>query len=287
MTAVFGREFRSYFSNVTGAVFSAFLLCFTGIYVAAINLRGGYASFEYVLSNICIVFLLIVPILTMRSFAAERHAKTDQLLYSLPMSTSSFVLGKYFAMLAVFAVPTAIMALYPLILGTLGEVAYRSAYLALVAFFALGAALIAICMFMSSVTESQVIAAVTGFGVLLLSYMMNALASLIPETNTASLICFILLSAALALILYMLTKNTVISILLFALLAAITAVCYYLAPEAFVGLFGSVISYLAVFDRFLSLTEGVFDVTSFVYLISVAVFFVFLTCQSVEKRRYS
>ncbi len=287
MIAVFKREFKSFFTNVTGPLFISFLLCFIGIYVMFINLRGGYSSFEYSLSNVSMVLLLIVPILTMRSFAEERHSKTDQLLYSLPMGIGSIVLGKYLAMLAVLAIPTAIAALYPLILGTLGEVAYGSAYLALFSFFLLGAALIAVGMFMSSLTESQVIAAVMSFGVLLLMYMMKSLSALVPQTKEASLICFLVLSAVLALVLYSLTKSTAVSVVLFAALAFVTAVFYYFKSAAFAGLFGRVISYLAVFERFLDLTEGVFDLTAVVYLISVAFFFVYLTCRSVEKRRYA
>lgn len=287
MIAVFKREFKAFFTNVTGPLFISFLLCFIGIYVMFINLRGGYSSFEYSLSNVAMVLLLIVPILTMRSFAEERHSKTDQLLYSLPMGIGSIVLGKYLAMLAVLAIPTAIAALYPLILRTLGEVAYGSAYLALFSFFLLGAALIAVGMFMSSLTESQVIAAVTSFGVLLLMYMMKSLSALVPQTKEASLICFLVLSAVLALVLYSLTKNTAVSVVLFAALAFVTAVFYYFKSAAFAGLFGKVISYLAIFERFLDLTEGVFDLTAVVYLISVAFFFVYLTCRSVEKRRYA
>lgn len=287
MFAVFKKEFKSFFCGVTGPLFIAFLLCFAGIYVTSINLRGGYASFEYVLSNIVIVFLLIVPILTMRVFAEERHSKTDQLLYSLPMSVSEFVLGKYFAMLAVFAIPVAIMALYPVILSSFGTMAYRSAYLALFAFFILGAALIAICMFMSSITESQVISAVISFGVLLLAYMMSGISSLVPSTPAASLACFAVLAAVIAFVFYLFTKNTTLSVGVLAALLAVLAVLYVLFTDSFAGLFPSVLTYLAVFDRFVSLTDGIFDVTAVVYLLSVAVFFVFLTVQSVEKRRWS
>lgn len=287
MIAVLKKEFRSFFTGVTGCIFIAFLLCFTGIYVTSINLSGGYSSFEYVLSNIVIVFLLIVPILTMRSFAEEKNTKTDQLLYSLPMSVTEIVMGKFLAMLAFFAIPVAIMATYPVILSAYGAVAYKSAYLALFGFFMLGAALISVCMFMSSLTESQVIAAVTSFGVLLLMYMMKGLASLIPTSPKASLICFSILALLIALLFYHMTKNITLSTSVFVILLLLVVTTYVMKPEIFEGLFVSVISYLAVFDRFISLTGGIFDVTAIIYLISVSVFFIFLTVQSVEKRRWS
>ena len=287
MISVFKKEFKSYFTGVIGSVFIAFLLCFTGIYVTTINLRGGYASFEYVLSNIIIVFLLIVPLLTMRSFAEEKHMRTDQLLYSLPISVSEVVMGKYLAMLAVFAIPVAIMALYPFLLSAFGYIAYKSAYLALLAFFILGAALIAVCMFMSSLTESQVIAAIISFGVLLLLYMMTGLSSLIPSGASASLLCFAALAAVIGLICHLLTKNIPLSVGVFVVLAAIISVFYVVKPSLFAGLFPTLLTYLAVFDRFISLTGGIFDVTAIVYLISFAAFFVYLTVASVEKRRWS
>ncbi|MBE6538245.1 MAG: ABC transporter [Ruminococcaceae bacterium] len=286
MLSVFKKELRSFFGGVIGYLFIAFLLCFTGIYVTSINLYGGYSSFEYVLSNIIIVFLLIVPLLTMRSFAEERAARTDKLLYSLPMRVSEIVLGKYFAMLTVFAIPVLIMALYPLLIGSFGTVALKSAYLALFGFFMLGAALIAICMFMSSLTESQVIAAVISFGTLLLMYMMNGVSTLIPTGEIASLVCFCVLALAVAVILYLLTKNYSVSAIAFIILFAIITVAYIVAPSAFEGLFPALITYLAVFERFNSLTSGIFDVTAIVYLITFAVFFVYLTVQSVEKRRW-
>lgn len=287
MISVFKKEFRSFFTGVTGSVFIAFLLCFTGIYVTAINLRGGFPSFEYVLSNIIIVFLLIVPILTMRSFAEERHTKTDQLLYSLPLKVSDIVLGKYFAMLAVFLIPVAIMALYPVILSAFGMVSFKTGYCALLGFFLLGAALIAICMFMSSLTESQVISAVVSFGILLLLYMMSGLSSIIPSSPIASLICFAVLVCILAYIFYTLTKNSAAA--LFALIIMLLPLCafYLFNSSVFSGLFAKVITELAVFERFLDLTGGILDVVAIVYLLSVTVFFVYLTSLSVEKRRWN
>lgn len=285
MIAVLKKEFKSLFTGVTGPVFIACLLFFTGMYVTSINLRAGFASFEYVLQSITI-FLLLIPILTMRSFAEEKHMKTDQLLLSLPMSVTEVVLGKYFAMLGVFALPTAVMAAYPVILSAFGYMAYKPIYFALFGFFILGAALIALCMFISSLTESQVLSAVIGIATLFLLYMMDAIVALVPSSPGASLGCFIALAALVGVIFYALTKNASLSAVVFALLATLTAVFYFVTPSAFSGLFASVLSYLAVFSRFIDLTGGIFDITAIVYLISFAAFFIYLTVQSVEKRRW-
>ena len=159
MTAVLRHELSSYFTNVTGYVFGAFLLLFAGIYTMVINLQSASPYFEYVLMNMDFIFLIIVPILTMRVIAEERRQKTDQLLYSLPLTMTQVALGKYLAMLVIFLIPVAVIGVYPLVLTAFGAVYLPAAYGALTGFFFLGASLIAIGMFISSLTESQAVAA--------------------------------------------------------------------------------------------------------------------------------
>ena len=105
MIAIFKREFKSYFINVSGYVFLAAIWLFSGIFATALNFIGQYAAYEYALSNLVTVLMLIVPILTMRSMSEDRRTKTDMLLYSLPVSSAQVVLGKYFAMLGKFGRP--------------------------------------------------------------------------------------------------------------------------------------------------------------------------------------
>ena len=233
------------------------------------------------------MFLLLAPLLGMRSFAEEKRSKTDQLLYSLPMSVTQIVLGKYFAMLAVFAIPVLIMGLFPVILSLFGVVFYKAAYIALLGFFVLGAALIAICMFMSTLTESQVISAVISFGALLLMYMMSGLSTIVPVSPVASYVCFFALSLAVGVVFWLLTRDFVVSAISVVVCLIPLNIFYFTNNAAFGGLFGKVISYLAVFDRFADMTGGIFDVTAIVYLLSFAIFFVYLTVQAVEKRRWS
>lgn len=287
MIAILKREFKSYLHNVSGFIFIAFLLLFVGFFTAATNLFAGYASFEYALQNVVIVFLLIVPILTMRSIAEDKHNRTDQLLYSLPLPISSVVIAKYLAMVCVFLIPIAVICVYPIILSLFGIMHYASVYSAVLGLFLLGCALIAICMFISSLTESQIIAAVVSFGVLLLFYLMNGLSSMIPSTAIASFICMIVLSALLALLVYVLTKNFNIAVIVATVCVVPLCAVYMLKASLFSGLFPALLSYLAVFDRFSTFVSGIFDVTAIVYYLTVIVFFVFLTVQVMEKKRWS
>ena len=187
MRAVFRHELSSYFTGVTGYVFSAFLLLFTGIYTMVYNLQSASVHFEYVLGSMSFVFLIIVPILTMRVLAEERRQKTDQLLYSLPLTMTQVVLGKFAAMLVVFAVPMAVICLYPVVLSAYGNVYLPAAYGAIVGFFFLGMALLAIGMYISSVTESQAVAAGLCFVVMLVNYFLSDLAGFASSTAYSSL----------------------------------------------------------------------------------------------------
>ncbi len=287
MYAIYKKELKNYFINMTGYIFIAFMLAITGIFTTVINLASRYPSFENVLSNITIVFLLIVPILTMRSVAEERHSKTDQLLYSLPVSVTQIVLAKYLAMFTVLLIPTAIISLYPLILSIYGTVYFGTAYASLLGFLLLGGALLAVGMFMSSLTESQVIAAVASFGILFAMYLMSMLASLIPAGAMASLVCFAIVLLIFVMIIYNLTKNATVAGITGAAGAFILAGLYFINSAMFDGLFASVLNWLSVFDRFSAFTNGLFDLTSVIYYVSLIVLFVFCTVQSVEKRRWS
>lgn len=287
MKAVLRHELSSYFSGLTGYVFGAFLLLFAGIYTLAYNLDAQVTNFEYVISGMSFVFLVIVPILTMRVLAEERRQKTDQLLYSLPLTMVQVVLGKYAAMLVMLLIPTAIISLYPIILSAYGNVYLPAAFGAIAGFFLLGAALIAIGMYISSVTESQAVAAGLCFVVMLLNYFIADLAGFVPDTAFASMAAFALLLLVAARIVYLMTKNSFAALVFAAAAEAALLAVYIFNSSVFEGAFPALMENLSLFERFYALLEGVFDLGSVVYLISVSGVFLFLSVQSMEKRRWS
>ena len=287
MIAVFKREFRSYFINLSGYVFIGVMWLFSGIFSTIFNFIYQSASYEYVLSNLTTVLMLIVPILTMRSIAEDKRAKTDMLLYSLPLSATEIVIGKYFAMLAVWGVACLGMGLTPMVIGMFGQVNFVSAYAALLGFFLLGAALIAVCTFVSSLTENQLIAAIGGIVTSLALYLLGSLVGLIPASALASFVCFIVLAIALALLVYFLTKNYVVTAIVAVVTLVPITVLYFINSELYASAFPRMLEYLALFDRYYTFLGGIFDVGAVVYYISFAVFFIFLTVQSFDKRRWS
>jgi len=287
VTAVYKRELRSYINGMTGAIFAGFVLLLAGIYMVVYNLMGLYPYFEVILSNVAFIYMFAVPVLTMRSIAEEKHSRTDQLLYSLPMSVSSIVLAKYLAMVTVLAVPCAVMCLYPLILASFGTVYFTTAYASLLAFFLLGSALIAIGMFISSLTESQVIAAVVSLAVMVFINLMSGLANLIPATSGASLAGFIAIAVIIGMIVQVMIRSAVISVSVSVVLTAGCVLVYLGNPAIFEGAIPSLLSSMALFERMGSFQNGMFDMTAIIFYLSVIALFVYLTVQSMEKKRWN
>lgn len=287
MIAVFKHELRSYFHSFTAYVFGAFLLAIVGLGAMLYNLQAAVSNFEYVLQFGNIVFVIIVPILTMRVIAEERKQKTDQLLYSLPITTTQVVLGKYAALLMVYLIPLAIISIYPLIFAQFGDVYLPTSYGSLFAIFLMGAALIALGVFISALTDNQGLAAGVSIAVILFNYYSVSLSEYVSTTVLGSVAALTVLIVALGLVIRYVTKNENLAYgVSFVLVALVCAVCW-IDPSVFEGLLPSVMKQLSLFERFNTFVSGVFDLTAIVYYLSFSLFFLFLSVQSLEKRRYN
>lgn len=287
MTAVLRHELRSYFHSLTAYVFGAGLLLAVGLGAMLFNIERAVSNFEYALSYFSIIFAVIVPILTMRVIAEERRQKTDQLLYSLPITTTQVILGKYLALLAVYMIPLCIVAVYPLIFSRFGDVYLLTSYGSMLAFFLMGAALIALGVFISSLTDNQGFAAGIGIAVILLNYFSVSLSEYVSTTAFGSMAALCVMILALGAVIKFLTKNETLAYgVCFGLVAAM-AVTNFVNGGVFEGLLPGIMTKLSLFDRFTGFVNGVFDMASIVYYASVIVFFLFLSIQSLEKRRYN
>ncbi len=287
MIAVLKHELRSYFHSFTAYVFGAFLLAIVGIGAMLYNLQAAVSNFEYVLSFGTIIFVVIVPILTMRVIAEERKQKTDQLLYSLPISTVQVILGKYLALLVIYLIPLLIISIYPLIFSQYGDVYLPTSYGSMVAIFIMGAALVALGVFISSLTDNQGLAAGIGIAAILFNYYSVSLSEYVSSTAFGSIVALVILSVILGAIVRYLTRNELLGYgIAFILIAVITAASY-IDPNVFEGLLPNIMRQLSLFDRFNTFVSGVFDLTAIFYYVSVIVFFLFLSVQSLEKRRYN
>ena len=287
MTAVLKHELKNYFHSLTAYVFGAGLLLAVGLGALRYNLQAAVSNFEFALSYFSIVLAVIVPILTMRVIAEERKQRTDQLLYALPITTTQVIVGKYLALLTVYLIPLCVIAVYPLIFSRFGDVYLLTSYGSILAFFLMGAALIALGVFISSLTDNQGFAAGIGIAVILLNYYSVSLSEYVSSTVFGSVVALCVLVLALGAVIKYLTKNENLAYAVcFVLIAAIVIVAF-MDNTKFEGLLPAVMTKLSLFDRFTGFVNGVFDMTSVVYYASVAVFFLFLSVQSLEKRRYN
>lgn len=236
MFAIYKRELKSYFRSFIGFLFIAVTLFFLGLYFSVYNLLNGYPYFAYVISGVAFIFLVSVPVLTMRVLAEEKRSKTDQLILTAPVSVGSIVTGKFLALLTIFLIPVVIICFYPLLMSQYGSVPMGEAYLAILAYFLYGMTAIAIGLFISSLTESQVIAAVLGFAVLFIGYMMSSICSMISSTGN------------------LLTK---------------------------------ILGCFDLYTHFSEMLNGTLNLVGIVYYLSLTALVLFLTVQSIQKRRYS
>ena len=287
MTAVYRKELRSYLTSMIGYVFIAFMLAAIGIYFAFQNLNIGSPRFELVLDNVQFVFLVFVPILTMRVLADEKKQRTDQLLLTLPLTVWDIVLGKFLAVVTLYAVPMVIICFYPLLLSTFGPVNMPAAYFSILSFFLLGCADIAIGVFLYSVTENSVIAAVMTFGVLLTCYLMNTIATMVSYTATASFLAFTVVILLFVAIVYHMLKNTTVTCVTGVVLEGILCAVFVLKKPLLEGAFQKLLSVFYLNGRLANFFDGILDIGGIIYFLSIIAVFLVLTEQTIVKRRWS
>lgn len=287
MTAVYKKEVKGFLTSMVGYVFIAFLLVVSGIYFTAYHLQGAYPQFAYTLESVLFVFLIAVPILTMRILAEERKQKTDQLLFTAPVTVTQVVVGKYLALVAIFLIPVVVLAFYPLILSQFGTIAYAESYTALLGFFLLGCSFLAIGLYLSSITESQVIAAVLTFLILFVCYVIEGIASFFPETADASFYMLAALAAIAAVLIYMMIGSGLIALGFAVVAEGVLIVMYIVNSSFYAGLIQKIFDVFDLTGHFTDFASGILNVTDIVYYLSVIGVFLFLAVQSIQKRRWS
>ena len=177
MGAIYQREMKAYFSSAIGFVFLAVFLFYSGYLFVNVNIAGATSSMSTYFSNMIFIYVLLIPILTMRLMSEDKKQKTDQILLTSPVSLFGIVLGKFFAALTLYGIGLSVSAVFGLILATFAKVEGAEIVGNLVAMVLLGAGLIAVGIFISSLTESQVIAGVASIFVMLLLFLINTFTS--------------------------------------------------------------------------------------------------------------
>ncbi|MBE5962469.1 MAG: ABC transporter [Lachnospiraceae bacterium] len=287
MLAIYKKEMKTYFHSIIGYVFIAFFLALIGLFVFFYNLNYEYADFSYTLYGIRMFGAFLFPIITMRLLAEENKQKTDQLLFTSPLSIGKIIWGKYLAVVSIYAIVMAVSCFYPLVLSKYGTVNFKGDYAAILAFFLLGCAYLAIGMFISAMTESQAFAAVITLIVILLTVFSSTIAGFLPTDNKTAWLFFALIFMILTLVIYAMMKNMTVTFLFCCISEIVLAVLYLVKPEIYDGSVVRVSDWFSVISRFDNFMYGILDVSAIAYYISISLLFVFLTMQVIKKRRWS
>ena len=287
MLTIYKKDLHNYFTTFTGYVFIAAVLLSGGIYVFVNNFLHGYASFGTSINSVPFFFVFLIPVISAGIFTDEKRQKTDQLLYTLPLTSKQIVFGKYLALITVLAVPLLILGIYPLIMSAYGEVNFIQAYSNLFAIFLLGMALCAICMFISSLTESIIVSAILCFAVMFLLYQMNSFAEALTGSQRNSIIGFALLALALFVFILFMTRNIYIALIPSLIAAIVLVVVNNLSKVALAGKINLVMNGIAVFNRINNFMNGILDVTAIIYYLSIIVLFVLFTVYTFERKRWN
>lgn len=180
MFAIFKREFRAYFTSPLGYVFLAIFYAFSGLFFYIFSLSVGSTDISSVFLMMFMVLMVFVPLLTMRLLSEDKKQKTDQLTLTAPVSLLSIVIGKFLAAYAIFAIGVAVMPIYGFVMSTFAKVSWLPIWGNTVGLLLLGGIFVSIGLFVSSLTENQMIAAIGSFFINLMILLMNTLTSALP-----------------------------------------------------------------------------------------------------------
>ncbi|MGN0714597.1 MAG: ABC transporter permease subunit [Anaerovoracaceae bacterium] len=287
MKTIYQKDLHTYFTTLSGYFFMTCILLVGGIYCYVNNIYYGYASFEQSINNLPFFFIFLIPVISAGVFTDEKRQKTEQLLYTLPVTSGQIVAGKYFALLTMLLIPLAILGLYPLGMSFFGDVNLFSAYCNLLAIFLLGAALCAICMFISSLTENIIVSAILCFGVMFVLYQMNSFAENLTGSAKNSYIGFVVLALALAFFIWFMTKNIYVALIPSISIVIVLNVLYKVSLRLVAGKINLVMSHIAVFSQLDRFMNGIIDLNAVIYYLSISALFVLFTVFTFERKRWN
>lgn len=287
MKTILDREFKAYFTSPIGYVFMAFFLLIFGFYFTGVNLFNSYGDYSTVLSMLSSLLLFAIPLVTMRLLSEEKKNRTDQLLLTSPIQTKDIVLGKYGAAVSLFALTLLLTMIHPLILVFFGNIPIEKIMTCYLGYFLLGTTLIAISLFISGLTENQIISAIASIGLFLFLMLVDSLALFIPKQRISSLIFLLVIIVLVTVFIYFSIKDLYISGLMGLIGISATVVTYNLYGTLFDGLCTKILLWFSLFSRFENFTYGLLDIGAIVYYLSFTFIFLFLTNQTIEKRRWS
>ncbi len=287
MTAIIKKELKSYFTNMSGYIFLFFFVLLTAVFYFMNNVLAGNGDYYITIISTTILFLIMIPMITMRLFAEEQSQKTDQLLYTSPISVSGIVLRKFFAAVILLGIALIITGLFPLMLNPYGTLPVSRILGTYLGYFLLGTCFISVGIFISVLTNSQITAAIGTFAAVFGFYVSDGFIANLPSDRISSIVFIAILTLIISYVLYDSTKNIKLALILFLLIWGICGAVYYLGPELYDGLIVKALKFISLMSRFGSFSMGVISLSDLIYYFTFAFAFNYFTINVIEKRRWA
>lgn len=287
MLELLNKEVKSYFHSSASYIFLFVFLLISGIFFTLSNLIPGNGDYPNILYAMIFVFLFLVPILTMKTIATETHEKTDQLLLTAPLRIWEIVLGKFLAAAAIFLLAVVITFIYPIILKSFGAIPLGETIGAYIGFILLGLCFITIGIFVSALTENQVTAAVGTFGALFIVWILDWIGSGLPTSAISGVIFAEALVVLIGLFLYYNTQNVFVSVTTGIIGSLIVLIIYLRNKNLYEGFIAKFVGWFSLMKRYEPFNMGMLSASSIAYYISFSVFFIILTINIIDRRRWN
>jgi ABC-2 type transport system permease protein len=287
MLAIFKKEMKTYFLTPSGWIFLAVFLLISGILYSIQLVFPGNSQYSMFLSGLLVIYILVVPLLTMKVFTDEKRFGTDQLILTGPSNLQGIVFGKFLAAYTLFLITIAVTFIYPLLLSFHGKLEWPMIFGTYTGFILLGSAFIAIGVFISKLTESVAGAAILTFCAIIITFIIDFMQQYMPATELSGLVWAGILAALPLFWLYSMGKNLIVTGAAALILAAVILLLWFLDRDIFIGLIGKSMGWLSLTRRFGSFSMGILGLDAVLYYLSFTGFFLFLTVQGLEKRRWS
>jgi len=286
MLAIYKKEMRTYFTNMMGYVFLTFMILLVGIWFSLFNVRTGNPNYHAVLGDTTIFFFILIPVLTMRLFSEEARQKTDQLLFTSPLSIIQIVMGKFFAATSLFLIGTAITIIFPFMLRNHGNLPTSQFVGTYIGFVLIGLSLIAVGIFISVLTDNQIIAAVATVAAVVVMFMIDMIAVSMPTSTFASFVFIAVIIVIVVVVWYNSTKHILSALIVGGAGIAFSIGLYWTNNLIFDGVIVRALLWISVYSRFNNFSVGILSTSDVIYYISFVALFCYLTINVIEKRRW-
>lgn len=286
MTSIIKKELQQYFTTMSGYVFLTAFILTTALIFVTNNVLGSSSDYASTLFSTLSIFLILIPLLTMRLFAEEAKQKTDQLLYTSPITISSIVLGKFLSALILFLVGLLITLTFPIILNNYGEVITPLLLGSIFGYILLISCFISVGIFVSSITDNQITAGFITFATVFLFFILNTIIGSLPSDRLSAVIFVSFIVFICSVITLDSTKSKIFSIVTFIALMAVLLITFYINPTLFDNGIFKILSWFSLLGRFEGFVIGVINLSDVIYYISFIILFIYLTISNIEKRRW-